>query len=180
MNRSKLFKECLKEVNAEIKTFEDLEFATELCLKQNKRNKENFYVRIKRKTDASKPVKKVKPKNKGNKKDGKKQKSNKKKKANKKGNKKDGKKQKNNKKNGKKKKEKDLNKKRRKVVKCKNNPKKSKNKIRNKRAGPDEPVFHDERGSASEVTFDFMECSDTDEVGSLGSPLVGPLEQGYI
>ena len=160
MNRSKLFKECLKEVNAEIKTFEDLRFATELCLKQNKRNKENFYLRIKRKTDASKQVKKVKPKNKGNKKDGKKQK--------------------NNKKNGKKKKEKDLNKKRRKVVKCKNNPKKSKNKIRNKRAGPDEPVFHDERGSASEVTFDFMECSDTDEVGSLGSPLAGPLEQGYI
>ena len=147
-------------MNAEIKTFEDLRFATELCLKQNKRNKENFYVRIKRKIDASKQVKKVKPKNKGNKKDGKKQK--------------------NNKKNGKKKKEKDLNKKRRKVVKCKNNPKKSKNKIRNKRAGPDEPVFHDERGSASEVTFDFMECSDTDEVGSLGSPLAGPLEQGYI
>ena len=133
-------------MNAEIKTFEDLKFATELCLKQNKKNKENFYVRIKRKTDASKQVKKVKPKNKGNKKDGKKQK--------------------NNKKNGKKKKEKDLNKKRRKVVKCKNNPKKSKNKIRNKRAGPDEPVFH--------------ECSDTDEVGSLGSPLAGPLEQGYI
>ena len=147
-------------MNAEIKTFEDLRFATELCLKQNKRNKENFYVRIKRKTDASKQVKKVKPKNKGNKKDGKKQK--------------------NNKKNGKKKKEKDLNKKRRKVVKCKNNPKKSKNKIRNKRAGPDEPVFHDERGSSSEVTFDFTECSDTDEVGSLGSPLAGPLEQGYI
>ena len=156
-------------MNAEIKTFEDLKFATEyeLCLKQNKRNKENFYVRIKRKTDASKQVKKVKPKNKGNKKDGKKQKSNKKKKANKKGNKKDSKKQKNNKKNGKKKKEKDLNKKRRKVVKCKNNPKKSKNKIRNKRAGPDEPVFHDE-------------CLDTDGVGSLGSPLAGPLEQGYI
>ena len=180
MNRSKLFKECLKEVNAEIKTFEDLKFATELCLKQNKRNKENFYVRIKRKTDASKQVKKVKPKNKGNKKDGKKQKSNKKKKANKKGNKKDGKKQKNNKKkNGKK--EKDLNKKRRKVVKCKNNPKKSQNKIRNKRAGPNEPVFHDERGSASELAFtDFTECSDSDEAGSLGSPLAGPLEQGYI
>ena len=45
-------------MNAEIKTFEDLKFATELCLKQNKRNKENFYVRIKRKTDASKQVKK--------------------------------------------------------------------------------------------------------------------------
>ena len=154
MNRSKLFKECLKEVNAEIKTFEDLEFATELCLKQNKRNKENFYVRIKRKTDSSKQVKKGKKKKSSKKKNAKKQKS--------------------------KKKKKNVNNKGSKVVKCKNNPKKSKNKIRKKRAGPDEPVFHDERGSASEVTFDFMECSDTDEVGSLGSPLAGPLEQGYI
>ena len=165
MNRSKLFKECLKEVNAEIKTFEDLHFATELCLKQNKGNKENFYVRIKRKTDSSKQVKKGKPKNKRNKKDGKKKKSSKKKNA---------KKQKS------KKKKKNVNNKGSKVAKCKNNPKKSKNKIRNKRAGPDEPVFHDERGSASEVRFDFTECSDTDEVGSLGSPLAGPLEQGYI
>ena len=134
-------------MNAEIKTFEDLKLATVLCLKQNKRNKENFYLRIKRKTDASKQVKKGKTKNKRNKKDGKKKSST----------------NKNAKKQKKKKEEKkNVNNKGSKVVKCKNNPKKSKNKIRNKRAGPD------------------PECSDTDEVGSLGSPLAGPLEQGYI
>ena len=151
MNRSKLFKKCLKEVNDDIKTFEDLKYAAELCLKQNEKIKENFYVRIRRET-ANKIKSKLK--NKKNQKNGKK--------SGKKNAKTKGKDVNNNKE----------------VVKCKN-VNKSKNKVRIKRAGDGPDVIVDEANDKVDVVVDGDPCSDS-EVGPLGSPLTGPLEQSDL
>ena len=155
-------------MNNEIKTFEDLKYAAELCLKQNKKIKENFYVRIRRET-ANK--KKANMKNKRNQKKGQKNTNTSKVKLkNKSTNQKKGKTndKKNTKKVGK-----DVNNNNNEVIKCKNVKKsKSKNKVRIKRAGPDrlnQDQLNWNTGEEAEVVVDGSNdpCSDS-EVGPLG------------